>query len=428
MKSLIWIACLAFSLPVVAGPYSQGLGDAGNLFDAPVPGFTGPHGVGKARLDDGLGGVSNPDNYVNPLFFAWADGYQDYERSDSDTGFNDPTWALGPVTGDNFDVVSLGDMTSAQITNGDPPGRITLSFSQPIRDLSGADFVIFENGFVSQHNTGGTGIGGVFAELAHVEVSADGVTFHRFPSTSLTAVPVGGYGSINPTDVHNLAGKHVNAYGDSWGTPFDIGQLGLGEISHIRLIDVPGDGSFPDSSGQPIFDSWRTFGSGGFDLEAVGAVSIDMTYEEWPSLEGLADGERGENDDPDHDGIPNLLEYAFGLVPWEADPPSSGWSFSLVEDGGSMFCEVTTLRDERLLDLTREIQVSTDMAEWKTIAVSTAGAPFQSANGHVVSSTHENAGTIASVGVIRRDRVRDSHPVGHAEKRFYRLMVGRSAP
>ncbi len=415
-------AAISMALPAMAGPYSRGWNDPSNPHDAPVPGFTGPHGDGKARLDDGIF-VENPDNYLNPLFFAWADDWQDYERSDADAGYNDPSWALGPVTGDNYDVVSLGDLDATQIANGDPPGRITLGFAKPIRDRTGADFVIFENGIIYNSTTGA-----LFAELAHVEVSEDGVTFQRFPSTSLTPSPVGGYSSLDPSDVHNLAGKHVNSSGECWGTPFDIAQLGLEQITHVRLIDIPGDGSFSDSSGNPIYDPWPTFGSGGFDFEAVGAVSIDMTYDEWPPLQQLPADQRGENDDPDHDGIPNLLEYAFGLLPWQADAPAAGWSHKLVADEGDMFVEVTTLRDERLIDLTREIQVSNDMSSWETIAISIAGAPFVAAGGHAVSIEEESAGDIASIGVIRRDRIRDLNPVDSPEPRFYQLKTSRIEP
>ncbi|RYD33851.1 MAG: hypothetical protein EOP85_20390, partial [Verrucomicrobiaceae bacterium] len=176
----LWPAIVALTPVAQAGPYSAGVNDPANLHDAPVPGFTGPHGLGKARIEDSSGGFQNPGNRVNPLFFAWASDYENYQRSDSDAGFNDPTYALGPVTGDNFDVVSLGDLTASQITAGHQPGRITLKFAKPIHDLSGADFVVFENGFISANNTGGAGIGGVFAELAYVEVSADGVNFERF--------------------------------------------------------------------------------------------------------------------------------------------------------------------------------------------------------------------------------------------------------
>lgn len=411
-----------------AGPYSTGWNDPANIHDAPVPGFTGPHGAGQARIPDGNDGFQNPGNRVNPLFFAWASDYSDYVRSDADAGFGDPSYGLGPVTGDNFDIVSLGDLTAPQLAAGDSPGAITLHFIKPIRDLSGADFVIFENAFISVHNTGGTGIGGVFAELAYVEVSADGVNFFRFNPVSLTPSTVGAYGSIDPTNVHNLAGKHVNAYGDSWGTPFDISQTGLTEITHVRLVDIPGRGDFKDGAGNPVYDAWRTFGSGGFDLEAVGSISTLMTFGEWPLLEALAPGSNGEADDPDKDGIPNLLEYAFALDPSKADAPGTGWSHQLHTDEGGSFVEVVTLRDERGTDLVRDIQASEDLLVWTTLARSIAGGPFLPQNGFLPLVTDQRAGGIASVGVIREDRIRDTRPITGSSMRFYQLKVTRMTP
>ena len=84
--------------------------------------------------------------------------------------------------------------------------------------------------------------------------------------------------------MYNLAGKHVNAYGNSWGTPFDLenladdplvigGQVNLDEINFARIVDIPGSGDFLDSSGDPIYDAWHTWGSGGVDLEAVGVIN-----------------------------------------------------------------------------------------------------------------------------------------------------------
>lgn len=405
-----------------AGPYSVGLADSSNAYDAPVPGFVGSDGIGKAKLDDGFGGYVNPNNSVNPLFFAWADDCPSYVRSDGDASFNDPDYALGAVTGDNFDVVALGDLSEVQIAAGGEPGTVTLSFSKPIYNYSGADFVVFENSFTAGFDTGGSGVGGVFAELAYVEVSADGVTFHRFNPVSLTPASVGSYGSINPTDVFNLAGKHINSFGDCWGTPFDIGQLGLESISYIRLVDIPGNGAFTDGGGNPIYDSWRTFGAGGFDLEAVGSISTRMTYDEWPVLQSLPASDRG-TDDFDGDGIPNLLEYAFGLLPYQRDDPGAGWRFERVDEGGEAFIELISRRDERLIDLTREVQVSEDMVVWTTIARSTAGASYQAVNGFTPVINESSAGNIASVGVMREDRIRDSRPQASASGRYYRLRV-----
>ena len=76
-----------------AETYSQALNDPLNAYDAPVPGFTGPHGIGKARIFIGLDEdnepiYQNPGNFTNPLFFAWAETVDDYQRSDPDLPFS----------------------------------------------------------------------------------------------------------------------------------------------------------------------------------------------------------------------------------------------------------------------------------------------------------------------------------------------------
>ncbi|MBC8127182.1 MAG: hypothetical protein H8M99_08580 [Gloeobacteraceae cyanobacterium ES-bin-144] len=433
MPPLVWLLLCGH---VFAGPYSAGMNDPGNVYDAPVPGFVGPHGIGKARLVDFDVDlepiVQNPNNYVNPLFFAWANNVDSYYRADklpppNEDQFDDPSLALGPVTGDNFDIVSLGDLTAQKITQGNAPGNITLTLAKPIRNLTGADFVVFENGAVAQSNQGGAGAGGVFGELAYVEVSANGIDFIRFPSTSLTPSLVGGYGSINPTNVLNLAGKHANAYGDSWGTPFDLSQVGLAQITHIRIVDIPGNGAFKDNSGNSIYDAWLTFGSGGFDLEALGGISTSMTYQEWPQLQWLAASQRSEGDDPDGDGISNLLEYAFGRLPWLADAAEANPTCRIVSNINDSQAEFTFLRDERLTDLSYEVQVSSTMAtnDWTTIATSTAGGPMTATPGHHPTLTETSASAIQSIGVIRKASVSVPTADSVSGRQFFRIQIKR---
>ncbi|WP_231593712.1 leucine-rich repeat protein [Methanosarcina siciliae] len=240
--------------------------------DPGIPGFVGPNGDGKT--DCGT---------VNPIFMTWASTVVDYSPADQSIteSFSDPGKTLGPVTGDNFDIVSLGDLDQDQINAGELPGSVTLGFDLPIADGEGPDLAVFENGFIV------SGTESIFAELAYVEVSTDGIVFARFPSISLTSGQVGGYGSIDPTYVYNLVGKHVNAYGDSWGTPFDLstlaqapevlnGSVDLNSINYVRIVDIPGSGDFKDSQGNPIYDGWVTWGSGGLDLEAVGVINIGV--------------------------------------------------------------------------------------------------------------------------------------------------------
>ena len=154
-------------------------------------------------------------------------------RTTCGAAWNQPGKALGPATGDPFDIVSLGELTQAEIDAGKLPGHITLVFGNPndpndrraIRNGQGLDFAIFENGIIARMTTvNGSVEGQVLAELAYVEVS-DGRDFARFPSVALTPGRVGAYGTTDMGDVHNLAGKHPNAGGICTGTPFDLDDL-----------------------------------------------------------------------------------------------------------------------------------------------------------------------------------------------------------
>jgi hypothetical protein len=269
----------------------------------------------------------SPHAVLNPMFRGWATAVVEYAPSEHvwSGPWNNPAKALGPVTGDNFDIVSLGELRLQQIQQGVAPGFITLAFGDPcdptdeamIRNRNGYDFVVFENGLISQMTTlGGSFAGQILAELAYVEVSSNGRDFVRFPSVSLTPGPVGPYGTIEAGHVYNLAGKHPNANGICTGTPFDLEELAdhpdvisglvdLDAIRYVRIVDVPGSGDFFDNATQfidpstgphwrsyqqdhPIYDSWPTWGSGGFDLEAIGVLH-EQQYAGDVNLDGVVD-------------------------------------------------------------------------------------------------------------------------------------------
>ncbi|MDZ8119339.1 hypothetical protein P9H32_11975 [Pontiella sp. NLcol2] len=220
--------------------------------------------------DDGIG--------MNDLSIVlWADGYTNYLFGTNLTdSWKTPEKALGQAVGNSYDIVGLGR-----------GGEITLTFSQGIADGEGADFAVFENGISS-----------TFLELAYVEVSSDGIHFVRFPNSSLTPNPVGGFGHVDPTLVDGLASR----YKQGVGTPFDlsalsatsntiasgiheyspefvtdftnnIGLLDFEHVSYVRLIDIVGDGNYSDSGGYAIYDPYPTIGSAGFDLDAVGVIN-----------------------------------------------------------------------------------------------------------------------------------------------------------
>lgn len=284
--AVIATAALACGFSAMAGPYSSAQGNTTvGAIDAGIPGYITPGGAGSG---------SASGNTINPIFAAWATGFSIYEPSPGvSASFMTPNNALGPV---GSSIVSLGDLYSPSappkvggvpvdpnvkgdaygFVGYDAPGQITLTFSSRIGNGAGADFAVFENGFMSGAK--------LFAELAYVEVSSDGLNFARFASLSLTPAAVGAFGTVDTTGVYNLAGKHAAG----WGTPFDLdtlssdplvaaGVLSLDNIGYVRLVDIPGSGDFKDSQGNSIYDAWVTTGSGGLDLDAVGVIHTGIT-------------------------------------------------------------------------------------------------------------------------------------------------------
>ncbi|MEM6749046.1 MAG: dockerin type I domain-containing protein [Planctomycetota bacterium] len=214
----------------------------------------------------------------DPSILGWADSVVDYSPAAGVDGiWQTPNLALGPAVGTSFDIVTLGDN-----------GTITLGFDTPITNGPGFDFAVFENAFDDD-----------FLELAFVEVSSDGQNFVRFANDSLTPDAVGGFDPIgvDATNLDGLAGK----YRQGFGTPFDLDGVDgvnplvdVAAITHVRVVDILGDGSVADTSGDPIYDPFPTFGSPGFDLDAVAV---------------LHQASAGLPADANADGVVDLLDF-----------------------------------------------------------------------------------------------------------------------
>ncbi len=247
---ILTLICVTSSI-VLAGPYAPAAGQ---------PGSTAIYKDDSSFVEwasscDVVRGLQNiSDSDVND------DGTDDY------ASFGTADNALGKAVGDSYDVVSLGD-----------GGYATLTFDVPISDGPGWDFAVFENGFSD-----------TYLELAFVEVSSDGVNFFRFDSVSLTQTDtqIGGFGTLDPTDIYNLAGKYRQGY----GTPFDLSELSgragldIYNVTYVRIVDVVGciqDAYCRyDSTGNKINDPWPTpFSSSGFDLDAVGVINAKSVPE-----------------------------------------------------------------------------------------------------------------------------------------------------
>jgi hypothetical protein len=216
--------------------------------------------------------------------------------SPNQTGFHDPSKALGAPTGRGNQ--GTGGEGSTDVYNLGVGGSITLGFDdgatpRAIANGSGADFIVFENAFYAGGNPSAS-----FAELVFVEVSTNGQQFARFPNNSTTPPPAPGgfYNTIDPANVSGFAGVHpvfANANDPNAPSPFDPAAPAAtrstsrcspttrscsracstcGNVRFVRLVDVRGDGTDTDTSGDPIYDPSGPI-VGGADIDAVAVIN-----------------------------------------------------------------------------------------------------------------------------------------------------------
>ena len=231
--------------------------------------------------------IANTDSRIQ----GWVTGV-DYYKQGADGGTTNPNNLIGK-TGGSTQYTILG--------NG---GVITATFESALGNGAGYDFAVFENGFKS-------GIG-VFYEAAFVEVSTDGIHFVRFPTVDLGGTPIGAFGSADPTNLYNFAGKYEVGY----GVGYDLAELqyvydyitsadnmfsaeytaeflanwsyiDIDYIAYVRIVDIIGgnatdDFDERDSYGNRVYDCYKTVGTGGFDLTGIAAINYTTKTEPIP--------------------------------------------------------------------------------------------------------------------------------------------------
>ena len=230
-------------------------------------------------------------------------------------------------------------------------GYATLTFASPICNQPGPDFAVFENGFKSGSQ--------YFLEIAFVEVSSDGEHFFRFPA--ITAVQydtqLGGFATMDPSYIHNFAGKYAAFY----GTPFELDDipddplLNKNNITHVRVVDVVGsiDPEYCtyDSEGHPVNDPWPTpFASSGFDLDAVGVIH-DIEHFPNPPAPNEPPYVANPVEDVIFNEYPETIEINLDGVVSDPDDPDENISYIVVSNSNEN--ELTATMNGKVLVLTR---------------------------------------------------------------------------
>jgi hypothetical protein len=208
------------------------------------------------------------------IIIAWGDSCH-VERG----WMNIADTLLGKVSS-GADSFALFAADAQPVSLGDG-GTATYYLAQPLFDGPGADFAVFENGFLNPQDSNEA-----YLELAFVEISSDGIHYQRFQSTCLNNIlnQLPGTGVYSDARlIHNLAGKYIAR----WGVPFDIAELkdsafiNPNAIRYVRIRDVVGsiDSNYAcfDGGQRIINDPYPTdFPTGGFDLDALGLIHVQF--------------------------------------------------------------------------------------------------------------------------------------------------------
>jgi hypothetical protein len=145
-------------------------------------------------------------------------------------------------------------------------------------------------------------------------------------------------------------------------------------IIHNTLKTLPPPVINPDNNGNGILDSWENQMFG-----------------------GSAAGANPSTGDPDSDGLDNLLEYAFGTHPLQAN--ASPLVGSLATIGADRYLRISVPKNPAATNLTFAAELSGDVSGWSS------------------------AGVVVEENSSNRFTARDSVPTSSASSRFLRLKV-----
>lgn len=152
-------------------------------------------------------------------------------------------------------------------------------------------------------------------------------------------------------------------------------------------------------------------GAASFSLEVVTGFAA------WTGDASLAGESAAAAADPDGDGVPNLLEYAFARAPLAAEPLSVGLpQVTLVDDGSGPNLVAVFVLPANRPDIVYTVQVSSDLVSWENGTSYGSGALAPS--GALPTEEISRAGVPGGQEIVVRDR-----NAGGSPRRFMRVAV-----
>ena len=261
--------------------------------------------------------------------------------------------------------------------------------------------------------------------LAGISVcNGDGVGFNTVQFTKLTIVPlhpapIVDAGTVTGTAASPLALSGTvtddglpEAFVTTWSAPVFASPL-----------------SFADASALSTTAQFTTLGEYTLRLSADDGMSTtfdDLSFNSLPPFMqwqgakfpgGVTDPHAALMEDPDHDGLSNLVEYALGSSPLLAGPSLTP---RLLETGGSQRLTLTFSRNPAQNDINIGFEVASDVSQpWQLLGLSVQGQAFT------------GSGTITGDGpglAPRQVTLADSATSAGTLQRFVRLRITRILP
>jgi uncharacterized repeat protein (TIGR03803 family) len=201
------------------------------------------------------------------------------------------------------------------------------------------------------------------------------------------------------------ASGHAFRYKQSTGLEIlaHLGASGLA-TDESNLTHTGGLSLLPDGS---LLVTMPGGGNGGGGFLAKLAPSLSLAS--W-KLSFLGDADAPDLGDPDHDSLPNLVEYALATHPKSSDP---ALPFEYVN--GRL--EILINRDPARSDVTIVLEASSDLSGlWTPLATSVLGQPFTGVG--LISGDNSTPG-------IKSVLLRDTLAISGEPRRFLRLRVNR---
>lgn len=307
-------------------------------------------------------------------------------------------WALG-VENDENDPVTVVNSGAISHNNGLGLALFAGSGSATISNLAdavihgGLEGIAAENypGNITIYDYGSIRAGNAYYNAMDLGPGNDMVHLYGLP---VIIGLMNGQGGTNMLDFE-LAGALQTVNGVNATKGDDISAYNLGTSGNIVV------------SGQSY--KWANFNVSGF----VAASPIEAwRYQYFGTTANT--GNAADNADPDHDGVPNLLEYAYGLNPTNANS-KAGLNTSVISNRFT----ITLPRNTAAADITITLQSADSLkGTWTALASSVAGAPFSPS---ITGSAASESGT----GITRMVTVTDAYLTTNPahSSRFFRIVV-----